>query len=270
MSDKLIFRPVDPRTVLLENDSYLEDRDTNGDIIRLYKQNSNIEIKTGTVVKQIRNSYKVNVITRGSAGNRIPCYYLKCALQNTSSVFLVPLLGFKKSQLFWESNFVNAFMGTPEKDICIALLYRFSGAQKFVKFEAWIKSQPEFHQALDVDKHHVLYVFNVPSVGKNAYTMIRAGRYSELDDIWKLLILSFHGFDRDGRTGQILYKDERLKKELELKFDIEIGDAELHSIPDSKYEIFNSDYYSTNDTTSKRKVGSNTQEGSVGTTASPS
>lgn len=267
MSDKIVFRPVDPRTVRLENDSYLEDRDTNGDIIRLYKQNSNIEISIGNVVKQIRNSYKVNIITRGSAGNTIACYYLKCALQNTSSVFLVPLLGFKKSQLFWGSNFVNAFMSTPDIDHCIALLYRFSGSQDFVKFEAWIKSQPAFHQAIDVDKHHVLYVFNIPSVGKNTYELLRAGRYSEIDDIWKLLILSFHGFDRDGKTGQILYKDERLKKELELKFDIEIEDAELHSIPDMKYECFDPIYYSTNDRTSKTTTSHNTQEGLMGTTS---
>lgn len=260
---KLILHAVDPRTVRLDNDRYLEYRDDNGEIIRLYKQNSNIEITVDSVVHHKRSKYKVNIITRAQSGNNIICYYLKCALQNTSTIFITPLLGFKKSELFWESNFVNSFLSTDSQDECIALLYRFSANVDFVKFEAWIKSQPAFSAARDIDSYHVLYEFNVPGVAMNTYKLIRAGRYSEIDDVWKLIILSFHGFSSDGKTGQILYKSESLKQELELKFDIEIGDAELHSIPDMKYERFNPHYYSTNDTRKKRDTKYDTEERSM-------
>lgn len=263
MTDKLLLRQIDPRTVRLDNDRYLEERDDNGEIIRLYKQNSDIEIKVGDSVIKSRAKHKVNIIVRGASGSLISCYDLKCAYLNTSSIFITPLLGFKRSELFWESNFVNTFLSTTEVDRCIALLYRFSGHKSFIQFEAWIKSQPAFIQAKDVDPYHVMYVFSVPNVGKGTYDLIRKGRYSEIDDVWKLIILSFHGFDRNGKTGQILYKDYKLRLELEQKFDIDIGDAELHSIPDMRYERFDNNYYSTNDARSKKTTGRDIEKRSM-------
>ena len=58
------------------------------------------------------------------------------------------------------------------------------------------------------------------------------------------MILDYHGFDSNGKTGQILYKNPELKKSMEKRLFIELPDgAELHDIPDMKYERFNKEYY---------------------------
>lgn len=242
MSKLTLFR-IDARTIRLQNARFLEEKNIDGEIIRLYKQNENVEVKTNAIIKHKNSLHKVNIIAPGVFRDKIVCYDLMSAALNTSSVFITPLLGFPKEDLFWDTHFVNAFMSTIEHDVCIALLFRFSGDVAFVKFESWIKTQPNFLASYDPDKHHVLYVFSVPEVGKEQYNKIRDGKYSEIDDLWKMLILHFHKFDRNGKTGKILYKDYSLKQELESKFDINLGDAELHSIPNMKYERFDPKYY---------------------------
>lgn len=256
-TDKLILRKVNARIVRLDDTSYIEERNENNEIVRLYKQNSEIEITAGSVVKYKDVPHKVNLIVPGKSGANTVCYDLMCASLNTSSIFITPLLGFKKEELFWNSQFINAFMSIPHNDVCIALLYRYSGHIEFVKFEAWVKQQPTFLKSYDPDHHHVLYVFSIPKVGSKVYDLVREGRYSEIDDLWKLIILQFHGFDRNGTTGQILYKDLRLKNQIEDKVGMDIGDAELHSIPNMSYERFDSEYYSINGT---KKQTSNTQD----------
>ena len=70
------------------------------------------------------------------------------------------------------------------------------------------------------------------------------GRYSEIDDLWKLKILDFHGFDIDGHTGQILFKDSRLRNKIEENLDITLSeDTELHSIIDRNVEELNFEFY---------------------------
>jgi len=97
-----------------------------------------------------------------------------------------------------------------------------------------------------VDKYHVLFIFDVPASARKSYERFRNGQYSEIDDIWKLIILDYHGYDSNGKTGQILFKSPELKEELEKKLETTLSDdAELHSIPDMKYERFNIDYYRT-------------------------
>ena len=47
-----------------------------------------------------------------------------------------------------------------------------------------------------------MFVFDVPKSCQASYDYVN-GRYSEIDDLWKLKILEFHGFDIDGHTGKI-------------------------------------------------------------------
>ena len=62
--------------------------------------------------------------------------------------------------------------------------------------------------------------------------------------MWKLKILSFHNFNADGQTGQILFKSKYLKHSLEKKIDVELPEgSELHSKPDLKTEGFDAEYY---------------------------
>jgi len=242
---KLQLRVVDPRTVRLMDPSFLEEHDGNEEITKLYKPRSIVEITPGSQVYVKGAPHRVNIILRGMAGGKVVCYDLKSASLNTSSVFITPLLGYKKHELLYDTHLINAFMSTLQHDVCIALLYRFSGDKQFLQFESWVKSQPDFMAHYDPDNYHALYVFGVPRNVLDTYNLIRAGKYSEIGDLWKLVILGFHGYDRDGRTGQILYKDSRLKKELEAQLGVDLADNELYSIPYMHKERFDPDYYLT-------------------------
>jgi hypothetical protein len=244
-TDRLTLRPIDPRTMRLHDISYLEEQNTKNEIIRLYKQHGDLEVKVGCTILYKNSPFKVNIIVRGTSGKIVSCYDLKCATMNTCSIFLTPLLGLEKSELRWEQSFINAFLGTESHDKCIALLYRFSADKEFLVLEKRLRNLKYFVEQKDFDSYHTLFIFEVPEVASYAYQSVVDGRYSEITDLWKLKILRFHGFDRDGHTGQILYKDDRLKQKIEAKFDVVLDDAELHSIPDLEFEIFREEYYKT-------------------------
>lgn len=240
----LSLTPVDGRTVRLHRPTEYREETVGGDIVRLYQDNGPLEVKVGTSIVYGKTKHKVNVIKRGTHDGKLACYDLKNSLLTSSSIFALPFLGGNKKYMLWDSLFVNCFISTPEYDECIALLYRFSGEMLFTKFEAAMCAMPNFIKFVDVDKHHVLFIFDVPDSAKNSYQRFRNGQYSQIDDIWKLMILDYHGFDSNGKTGQILYKNPELKKSMEAQLLIDLDDdAELHSIPDMTYERFNQEYY---------------------------
>ena len=89
-----------------------------------------------------------------------------------------------------------------------------------------------------------MFVFDVPDNAKASYDHYVAGRYSQIDDLWKLKILDFHGFDIDGQTGKILFQSESLRRQLENKLDVVLPpDSELHDKPSLDKEIFDPEYY---------------------------
>ena len=89
-----------------------------------------------------------------------------------------------------------------------------------------------------------MFVFDVPDGAKASYEHYVAGKYSQIDDLWKLKILEFHDFDIDGQTGKILFQSESLRKQLEDRLDVVLPpDSELHDKPSLEKEIFDPEYY---------------------------
>tara|TARA_R110002074_G_scaffold104413_2_gene225448 strand:+ start:2905 stop:3666 length:762 start_codon:yes stop_codon:yes gene_type:complete len=240
--------PIDGRTVRLSQPTEYREESLDSDIIRLYHENSSLEIKKGDSVIYGKTKHKVNIITRGMFKGKLVSYDLKSALRTSSSTFALPFLGGNRKYMLWDTLFVNAFISTPEHDECVALLYKFSGEKIFMKFESAMCAMPNFIKFEDIDKHHVLFTFNVPKSAYKSYQRFRSGEYSQIDDIWKLMILDYHGFSNNGQAGQILYKNPKLKKELEHRLDTDLGDSELHSIPDMTHERFDKDYYAITST----------------------
>jgi len=240
---RLPLRPIDARTIRLQDTDFVEEVNTRADIVRLYKQHSDVEIKVGSTIKFKTSPHKVNIITRCTSKGKIVAYDLKNSLLTNSSIFALPLLGGNRTLMLWDSLFVNAFISTKEYDRCIALLYRYSADNLFIKFESALCAFRTFIKQIEPDEYHTLFIFDIPEEAELSYNMFRQGKYSEIDGLWKLKILDYHGFTTQGKTGKILYKDYSLKKQLESKFDVELGENELHSIPDMKYEKFNPDYY---------------------------
>jgi len=221
------------------------DTDTEGNIIKLH--NDEMMLQVGDVLTpKLKYPFKFNHIYPAIVNGKLVGYDLLTAKTTNSSIFIFPFLGGNRNLFMWDSLFINCFIGSAIEDAgrTIALLYRFSGEQLFLKFEEALCSFRSFRHKIDPDPYHVLFVFNVPDSAIKSYEHFIKGRYSQIDDIWKLKILEFHGFDIDGYTGKVLFQTESLRKELEAKLDIELDhNSELHSRITIEDEVFNPEYY---------------------------
>jgi hypothetical protein len=247
--DQAILTPKDGRTVRLSGGltNCEITRNHNNEITSLtcrYKD-CDFTINLGDTVRpKPKSPFKVNFIVQGKERGKIICYDLMVCKLSLASIFAFPFLGGNRKHFMWDSLFVNAFIATEEDTNCIALLYRYSGDPLFLKFEAALGAFRNFKKKYDPDPHHVLFVFNVPKAAKASFKHFKNGKYSEIDDLWKLKILEFHGFDIEGRTGKILFKSESLRREMEETLDVDFSpDAELHSKLDLKLETFDPELY---------------------------
>jgi hypothetical protein len=236
-----------PRTVRLSGQiSQFIPEYKDADIIMLAGEDATFSV--GSILRpKPKTPYKVNIISRlfGSNG-MVVGYDLSLAQLNLSSIFAAPMLGGNRKLFLWDSNFVNAFIGTKEDQDVICLLYRFSAEPLFYKFENALESFRTFKYKIDTDAYHTLYVFNIPETSKSSYEKFINSEYSKIDDIIKLKILDYHSFNMDGQTAKVLYKSNALKQELENKLDCSIPtEQELHSKIRPELEIFNEDYYYT-------------------------
>lgn len=243
------FTPVNGRTVRLTGDlSKCEAEKIHNVTTSLTCKYPECEytIKLGDTVRpSTKSPYRVNLIRPGINLGKTVCYDLSVAKLTDSSIFIMPLMGMNRKLMLWDSLFVNAFCATDDDEDCIALLYRFSGTPKFTKFESALCSFRNFRKRLDPDPYHVLFVFDVPPDAKDSYDAYMDGKYSLIDDIWKLKILEFHDFDIDGHTGKILFQSDDLKQQLEEQLDVVLPyKAELHSKPNMLLERYAADYYS--------------------------
>lgn len=246
---KIIYTPMNGRTIRMTGSvaDYSRVYDEDGKTITALV-NGKLSHPIGSIVRnRTKNPYKVNHITPlYNAVNLLAGYDLSVAKATKSTIFLCPMLGGKRELFYWDKLLVNAFFAIPNEDNVIALLYRFSGDATFTKFEAALEQFSFFKYKIDTDPYHVLFVFAVPEGTKASYEHFVNGRYSEIDDIVKLKILDYHGFNMDGSTAKILFKSPSLKKELEELLDVTIPEEnELHSPPKLNEETFNPELYHT-------------------------
>lgn len=246
---RIIFSPVNGRTIRMTGSvaDYSRVYDEDGKTITALV-NGKLSHPIGSIVRnRTKNPYKVNHITPlYNAVNLLAGYDLSVAKATKSTIFLCPMLGGKREMFYWEKLLVNAFIAVPGEDNVIALLYRFSGDATFAKFEHALGQFKAFKYRIDTDPYHVLFVFSVPEHAKSAYEHFVNGQYSEIDDIIKLKILDYHGFNMDGSTAKILFKSPSLKKDLEELLDVTIPDEnELHSPPNLIEETFDPELYYT-------------------------
>ena len=246
---KIIYTPVNGRTIRMTGSvaDYSRVYDEDGKTITALV-NGKLKHDIGSIVRnRTKNPYKVNhIIPLYNAVNLLAGYDLSVARATKSTIFLCPMLGGKRELFYWDKLLVNAFFAIPYEDDVIALLYRFSGDVEFTRFEAALEQFRNFKYKIDTDPHHVLFVFAVPEETQASYEHFVNGRYSEIDDIVKLKILDYHGFNMDGSTAKILFRSPSLKKELEEQLDVTIPEEnELHSPPKLNEETFDPELYYT-------------------------
>jgi hypothetical protein len=245
---KIYLNAVNAKTVRVTGPGILDLSPTlvNNEIVKLVSEDYTFS-KEGIVRPKAKSPYKINVITKAINTNRsLLGYDLSLAQTNLSSIFAAPLLGGNRDLFLWDTQFVNAFIGTPEDQNVICLLYRFSPDNLFLKFENALQSFRTFKYKKDTDSYHVLFVFDVPEMSKSSYEKLVESEYSKMDDVIKLKILDYHKFSIDGHTGKVLFKSDNLRRDLEKQLDCTIpSENELHSKLRLDQEIFNPEYYYT-------------------------
>ena len=139
---------------------------------------------------------------------------------------------------------INAFINYAELEDHIILLYRWSSDPVFAKFDLALRKFPTFIRAFDADPMHTVYAFSVPDRHTLNFKYFKEGKYSKLEDDYKLKILEFHDMSVDSTLSKILFKADERKRQLERKLGAEIPDnSELLSIINIETETLNLDYY---------------------------
>lgn len=236
----LTFSVQDARTIQVLNATGLHPMEENGKIQSLYNLNGEVILESGQTLLVRNSKYTVKKIEQFKKN----CYVIRSSFLNSASIFITPILWNRRADAFWNTNFVNAFVGTDEYPECIAVLFRFSGRKNFTDFEKSIESRPNYLSTKDIDNYQVLYTFKVPDTPiRDIYDKFVAGKYSKIREDFKQHILDFHGYDSSGITYQVLYRSKTLRKSLEKTLDVSLKGMELRSIPDMRYEVFNAEYY---------------------------
>jgi hypothetical protein len=156
------------------------------------------------------------------------------------------------------SSLINTYMFVEKSKHldCFCLLYEFNFKDpKFTHYENKLTNNELFVKNIDLG-NKVLYIFKFPEEYLHEYYCLKNSKYSEFKTDAKQLILRFWGQVYSGnplgikflvKLKQILYKEEKLKKEIELGLGVKLNvDQELGEFIELKNETFReSDYVVT-------------------------
>jgi|TARA_R110000822_G_scaffold152112_4_gene291304 hypothetical protein len=171
---------------------------------------------------------------------------------NKSKTYLLPLLSeLVEFDLKFYKNIKNTYiyedLGKYEK--CIMILHDFSfKLPEFTHYEQKLINNELFIDLVDVGDQ-VLYIFKFPEDYSHEYEMFKLGKYSHFGEDAKELILGFftniyqHNLNAVEfllKVKHILFKNERLRKKIELDLKVRLPvDAELSDIMSEECETFN-------------------------------
>ena len=193
-----------------------------------------VEALVDNNLRSVYNIKKIEQITNSS-------FKLKSSILTKTSKFIMPALAlgnYTKEYFLYDNFFENAFLNKNNINEII-LIYRFSSSPVFLNFEKNVVNHPCFRNKVDVDNSHILVKFIIPDKYKEVPELFLNGKYSMLPVELKREILKFFNYKADGEMAQILYRTERRRKQLELKFDAQIHDSwELYEIPDKEIELY--------------------------------
>lgn len=147
---------------------------------------------------------------------------------NKSKTYLLPLIapiiGIEEKYIsFLENTFM--FDDQNEFEDCFYVYHDFSFKNpEFTKYEHKLTESYLFRKLIDISADKVLYIFNFPEEYLHEYNCLKKSKYSEFGEDAKQQILDFwtklYGKSTQGvsfilSVKKILYKDEKLKKQIE-------------------------------------------------------
>lgn len=162
-------------------------------------------------------------------------------MRNKSFTYILPMMALHIDIV--KENLLNTFLYSqdhPKYKEHVYLLYKFSGARKFLEYENYLENHELFEFSYDPDKHHVLFCFKIPPEHKDVYKHFVKGRYSKFPQDYKVSLFKFHGIKNPThRVAQVLFKHPDLREEWEDKLGVVISeDAEVSSPPDKNLETY--------------------------------
>ena len=193
-------------------------------------------------------------------------------MRNKSKTYLLPLLSelvaFKKK---FNKFIVDTYIYFDEdkyKD-CIGVLYNFSFRNPdFTAYEHKLVKSELFIELIDIDDK-VLYIFKFPEEYMHEYNCFKKGNFSKFGTDAKELILEFYHDIYKGninatpfllKVNQVLFKDKKLKRQLENELNVKLSDdAELSDGPSKNNETFKTSIY-----TKENKILFGNNEGDEG------
>lgn len=185
--------------------------------------------------------FKVNQI------KKFDNYFILYSSKRTkSSYFLMPCLGYNKEYFKWNEFFVNAYAFNEKyhnNNIYIYLLYKYMPLTQYSEFEKLNIKLNTFVELLQPKySNEVVFVHKLNNKYKDDYLLFTQGLYSKLNDKLKRQILFFHNSNKDSELGQILFKDEKRRKQLEMEFLTDIPvELELWDKPNMEEETLKLD-----------------------------
>ena len=202
-------------------------------------------IRIGDTLKLMDESFqltfKVRYIDRVSDVNNT--FILSSHKRTLSSYFVLPCLGKDREYFAFDTYFVNSYLhkvsSKKEKLKFLYLLYMFSDTLEYAELESRVRTHPMYVGNCNPDKAHIMYTFRIPDEYLEEVPLFLLGSYSRFKEATKRAIARFHGFTRNGTMWKILYKDAKLKQDMENKLKATIPDhMDLFDRPSWVHEVF--------------------------------
>lgn len=167
--------------------------------------------------------FKVSKIKKS---RREHSYTLYSTTLTKATRWVMPMLrltGETQTSMKYHSHFINCYVGTKDEGFMpnIYLVYRFDGDLSFTKFEKELQNHELFEQSIEIDDHHVMYIFNMTSEMKENFDKFCNGAYSTFSESYKKKILQFvinpavvkeKDIEKTITYGVLYKTDEQLKR----------------------------------------------------------
>lgn len=139
-------------------------------------------------------------------------------VMNRSWIYLLPMIALSlQVSLVNMINLRGCFMFTEDFPLIeqkIILLFRADSDRAYINFESLLAKAPEFYSTYEPDKHHTVFIYNIPVEYKQEYNKFIESKYSEFSENYKKSLIKFHNYkDKPKENGfsviNVLYKREQ-------------------------------------------------------------
>jgi len=153
-------------------------------------------------------------------------YRISCNIINKTSHWLLPFIAKDEIELGYDTCLINAFAFTTDNIYSSTYEkgYLFLKYRYLKEYDFFLNKLKDHQNCTLVNRiysrYEYLYIFKIPEQWMNDVNLIINGKYSQISENAKKRILAFHKLTKTGRTGDILYKNDKYADELKERFNL--------------------------------------------------